>query len=47
VAAPYRSLPKNVSFPELEESVLARWRERDVFRESLRRREGAPPWVFY
>src|SRR5919197_5833436 len=47
VAAPYRSLPKNVSFPALEEGVLARWRERDVFRESLRRREGAAPWVFY
>ena len=29
-------------FPELEEQVLERWRERDVFRESLRRREGAP-----
>ena len=27
--------------------MLARWRERDVFRESLRRREGAPPFVFY
>jgi len=35
------------SFPELEERVLARWRERDVFRESVRRREGAEPWVFY
>ena len=27
--------------------MLARWRERDVFHESLRRREGAQPWVFY
>jgi len=27
--------------------VLERWRERDVFAESLRRREGAPPYVFY
>jgi isoleucyl-tRNA synthetase len=27
--------------------VLARWRERDVFHESIRRREGAPPFVFY
>jgi isoleucyl-tRNA synthetase len=35
------------SFPELEERVLRRWRERDVFRESVRRREGAPRWVFY
>ena len=27
--------------------MLERWRERDVYRESLRRREGAPPFVFY
>ena len=27
------------SFPELEERVLARWRERDVFAESIRRRD--------
>jgi len=44
---PHRPLPSPVSFPALEEQVLARWRERDVFRESLRRREGAEPWVFY
>jgi len=35
------------SFPQLEEQVLERWRERDVFHESMRRREGAEPWVFY
>jgi isoleucyl-tRNA synthetase len=35
------------SFPELEKRVLARWRERDVFRESIRRRQGADPFVFY
>ena len=35
------------SFPALEEGVLARWRERDVFHESVRRREGATPYVFY
>jgi isoleucyl-tRNA synthetase len=27
--------------------VLERWRERDVFHESIRRREGGPPFVFY
>ncbi len=27
--------------------MLERWRERDVFAESLRRREGAERWVFY
>src|SRR5262249_21287068 len=37
----------NQSFPDLEQEVLKRWRERDIFRESLRRREGAEPWVFY
>ncbi|HEV2784802.1 MAG TPA: isoleucine--tRNA ligase [Solirubrobacteraceae bacterium] len=42
-----RAVDAQVSFPELEEQVLERWRERDVFRESLRRRQGAQPWVFW
>jgi len=44
---PYRSLPAKPDFPKLEEQVLERWRERDIFRESLRRREGGEPYVFY
>jgi isoleucyl-tRNA synthetase len=35
------------SFPELEERVLARWREGDVFERSLANREGAEVWSFY
>ncbi|HEX5928485.1 MAG TPA: isoleucine--tRNA ligase [Solirubrobacterales bacterium] len=35
------------SFPELEERVLARWREGDVFARSLANREGAETWSFY
>ena len=31
----------------LEARVLDEWRDGDVFAESLRRREGAPEWVFY
>jgi isoleucyl-tRNA synthetase len=42
-----RPVDPNQSFPALEEQILERWRERDVFRESMRRREGATPWVFY
>jgi isoleucyl-tRNA synthetase len=42
-----RPVDSNQSFPQLEEQVLARWRERDVFAESLRRREGAERWVFW
>ena len=47
VAAPHRPLPKDVSFPALEEQVLERWRERDVFKRSMANRQGAPPYVFY
>ncbi|MGH3112004.1 MAG: class I tRNA ligase family protein, partial [Gaiellaceae bacterium] len=36
-----------MDFVALEERVLERWRQHDVFAESLRRREGAPGWVFY
>ncbi len=37
----------NQSFPALEEQVLTRWRERDVFAASIRAREGGPEFVFY
>ncbi len=41
--------PVDASFDlvALENAVLARWRAGDVFGESLRRRAGAPEWVFY
>ncbi|MGZ4228533.1 MAG: isoleucine--tRNA ligase [Solirubrobacteraceae bacterium] len=45
--SPHRPVDPRGSFPELEERVLARWSERDVFAESLRQRAGAPPWGFY
>jgi isoleucyl-tRNA synthetase len=44
---PRRPVDPGQSLVALEEEVLARWRERDVFRESVRRRAGAEPWVFY
>jgi isoleucyl-tRNA synthetase len=31
----------------LEEDLLRSWREEDLFRESLRRTEGLPEFVFY
>src|SRR5437016_1092573 len=43
----HRPVDPQASFPDIELEVLERWRERDVFAESLRRREGAPPWGFY
>ncbi len=35
------------SFPELEERVLARWRDGDVFERSLENRAEAEVWSFY
>jgi isoleucyl-tRNA synthetase len=43
----YRPVDTQQSFPRLEEQILERWRERDVFHESLRRRSDAPLYVFY
>ncbi|HEY1450635.1 MAG TPA: class I tRNA ligase family protein, partial [Solirubrobacteraceae bacterium] len=44
---PRREVDPRRELPELEQEVLERWRERDVFAESLRIREGAKRWVFY
>ena len=44
---PPRTVDARQELPALELEVLERWRERDVFAESLRLREGAPQWVFY
>jgi isoleucyl-tRNA synthetase len=43
----HRPVSPHANFPQLEEQVLERWREREVFAESLRRRQGAPAWGFY
>ena len=43
----HRPVDPRVSFPDLEERVLERWRDRDVFAESIRRRRDAPKWGFY
>jgi isoleucyl-tRNA synthetase len=43
----FRPVDAKQSFPALEERVLERWRERDVFRRSLAQREGAEIWSFY
>jgi isoleucyl-tRNA synthetase len=44
---PHRPVDPHAPLVEVEEQVLARWRERDVFAESIRRRQGAPQWTFY
>jgi isoleucyl-tRNA synthetase len=44
---PPREVDPRQELPALELEILDRWRERDVFAESLRMREGAKQWVFY
>jgi isoleucyl-tRNA synthetase len=45
----FRPVDPKQSFVELEEQVLQRWREGDVFARQLaqRREQGAPVWSFY
>jgi isoleucyl-tRNA synthetase len=44
---PAREVDPKQDLPAMELQVLERWRERDVFAQSLRSREGAEQWVFY
>ncbi|MEA2201471.1 MAG: isoleucyl-tRNA synthetase [Solirubrobacteraceae bacterium] len=44
---PPREVDARQELPALELEVLERWRERNVFAESLRMREGAQQWIFY
>jgi isoleucyl-tRNA synthetase len=45
--AGYRPVDPRQPFPKLEERVLERWRERDIFQRSLAQRQGADVWSFY
>jgi isoleucyl-tRNA synthetase len=43
----FEPVDAKVSFPELEQRIIERWRERDVFARQLEQRADAPLWVFY
>jgi len=43
----FAPVDRTLDLPDLEQRVLARWRDDDVFAASLRKRAGAPRWVFY
>jgi isoleucyl-tRNA synthetase len=45
--AGYKPVDPNQPLPAVEEQVLRRWRERDIFSESTRRRKNSPRFVFY
>ncbi len=43
----YDPVDPKVSFPDMEERILAFWAEQDIFPESIRQREGREEYVFY
>ncbi len=43
----FREISSRVDFPKMEEEILKFWKENDVFKKSLERREGCPSYVFY
>ncbi len=43
----YEPVDPKASFPSMEESVLAFWKDRDVFKRSISERDGSPEYVFY
>lgn len=43
----FRKISNQVSFPELEKRVLAFWKDRRIYDQSLQRREGGPRFVFF
>jgi isoleucyl-tRNA synthetase len=45
--ATHRPVDPRASFPAIEEAILERWREHDVFRQSIERRRGGPRWGFF
>jgi isoleucyl-tRNA synthetase len=47
MSAPHRPVDPQQSFPALEAEVLARWKAERIFEQTVERRAGARPWVFY
>ena len=43
----FEPVGSKVSFPQVEEQVLAMWKDKDIFRRSLEGRRGGPLFVFY
>ena len=43
----FKPVPNKVSFPELEEKILAFWKQQRIYEQSLEQRSDAPKFVFY
>ena len=43
----FKQVDSRVSFPQLEEKVLALWKEKGIFERSVEARKGGPRFTFY
>ncbi len=43
----FKPVTPQVNVPEMEERVLAFWKQHDIFHETMRQREGRPEFVFF
>ncbi|MDR2729427.1 MAG: isoleucine--tRNA ligase [Treponema sp.] len=43
----YKPVDAKVNFPKLEEEILKFWEQNNIFKESIRQREGRDEFVFY
>ncbi len=43
----FQPVPNQVSFPEMEQEIIAFWRRREIFRKSLEIRKDSERYVFY
>lgn len=46
-ASLYKEVSPKVHFPAVEEEVIRFWKDHDIFRESIRRRENRKEFIFY
>ncbi len=47
MATVHAPVDPRASFPQMEEGVLARWQEREVFKQATERNRGNQQWVFF
>jgi isoleucyl-tRNA synthetase len=43
----FKDVPAQFNFPAAEREILQFWDEQGIYEQSLKRREGSPPFVFY
>ena len=43
----FQSVSSRVNFPQVEEKILTLWKDKNVFEQSINRRQGAPRFLLY